>query len=178
MKPNNLLNLEMYADADFAGLWNAEEPHDPVCVKSRTGYIIYLSDVPVLWSSKLQTEIATSTMHAEYIALSSGMRELIPVRNVFHDVCNGLHLSLPETAKILKVFEDNEGAQKLASSPVTRTTPHSKHFAIKYHWFREKLDEYNISILRVDTNRQKADIFTKGLVGKEFLEKRLLLMGW
>lgn len=178
MKPNTLLNLEMYADADFAGLWNAEEPHDPVCVKSRTGYIIYLSDVPVLWSSKLQTEIATSTMHAEYIALSSGMRELIPVRNVFHDVCQGLNLSLPESAKILRVFEDNEGAQKLASSPVTRTTPHSKHFAIKYHWFREKLDEYNISILRVDTSRQKADIFTKGLVGKEFTEKRLLLMGW
>lgn len=178
IKPNSLLNLELYADADFAGLWNAEEPHDPVSVKSRTGYIIYLSDVPVLWSSKLQTEIATSTMHAEYIALSSGMRELLPVRNVFYDVCRGLNIDLPESTKVLKVFEDNEGAQKLASSPVARITPHSKHFAIKYHWFREKLDEYNIQILNVKTDRQKADIFTKGLIGKDFTSKRLLLMGW
>lgn len=178
MKPEIELNLSMYADADFAGLWNAESPHDPVSVKSRTGYIIYLSNVPVLWSSKLQTEIATSTMHAEYIALSSGMRELIPVRNVFHDVCNGLHIPIPSDTNVIKVYEDNEGALKLASSPISRVTPHSKHFAIKYHWFREKLDEYNISLLRIDTDRQKADIFTKGLVGKEFERKRLLLMGW
>lgn len=178
MKPNQNLNLEMFADADFAGLWNAEEPHDPVCVKSRSGYIIYLSDVPVLWSSKLQTEIATSTMHAEYIALSSGMRELLPVRNVFYDVCSSLNIHLSESAKVIKVHEDNEGALKLAQSPIMRVTPHSKHFAVKYHWFRERLDEYKIELVRVATDQQKADIFTKGLIGKEFETKRFMLMGW
>jgi hypothetical protein len=178
MKPDETLSMEMYADADFAGLWNAEDPGDPVSVKSRTGYIITLSGVPVLWSSKLQTEIATSTMHAEYIALSSGMRELLPVSNVFDDVCKNLNIHRDDSAKILKAYEDNEGAQKLASSPIMRVTPHSKHFAIKYHWFREKLDEYKIQILRVATDQQKADIFTKGLVGKEFKYKRFLLMGW
>lgn len=178
LKPNETLSMEMYADADFAGLWNAEDPGDPVSVKSRTGYIVTLSGVPVLWSSKLQTEIATSTMHAEYIALSSGMRELLPVSNVFDDVCKNLNIHRDDSAKILKAYEDNEGAQKLASSPIMRVTPHSKHFAIKYHWFREKLDEYKIQILRVATDQQKADIFTKGLVGKEFKYKRFLLMGW
>lgn len=178
MKPSVNLNLEMFADADFAGLWNAEDHHDPVCVKSRSGYIIYLSDVPVLWSSKLQTEIATSTMHAEYIALSSGMRELLPVRNVFHDVCSSLGISLSESAKVIKVHEDNEGALKLAQSPIMRVTPHSKHFAVKYHWFREKLDDYKIELVRVATDQQKADIFTKGLIGKEFETKRFMLMGW
>lgn len=178
MNPNDQFALEMFADADFAGLWNAEEAHDPISVKSRTGYIITLSSVPVLWCSKLQTEIATSTMHAEYIALSSGMRELLPVANVFNDVCDGLNVTRSEESRIIKTFEDNEGAQKLASSPITRVTPHSKHFAIKYHWFREKLDEYNIEIHRVGTDMQKADIFTKGLIGKEFRHKRSLLMNW
>lgn len=168
----------MFADADFAGLWNAEEPHDPVCVKSRFGYIIYLSDVPVLWSSKLQTEIATSTMHAEYIALPSGMRELLPVRNVFHDVCSSLGIQLSDSAKVIKVHEDNEGALKLAQSPIMRVTPHSKHFAMTYHWFRERLDEYKIELVREATDQQKSDIFTKGLVGKEFETKRFMLMGW
>lgn len=179
MKPDNTLALEMvFADADFAGLWNAEEAHDPISVKSRTGYLITLSSVPVLWCSKLQTEIATSMMHAEYIALSSGMRELLPITNVFNDVCTQLNIARSDNAKIIKAYEDNEGAQKLASSPITRVTPHSKHFAIKYHWFREKLDEYNIEIHRVGTDMQKADIFTKGLVGKEFRHKRSLLMNW
>ena len=68
MEPNKEVQLELYADAYFAGLWNVENHADPISVKSRTGYVILLGDVPVTWSSKLQTETATSTMHAEYIA--------------------------------------------------------------------------------------------------------------
>ena len=41
--------LEAFADADFAGLGNVEEPQDPTCVKSRTGYLICLGKVPVVW---------------------------------------------------------------------------------------------------------------------------------
>ena len=69
------LSLELHADADWAGLWNAALPDDPTCVKSRTGYLITLCGDPVTWDSKLQTEIATSTMHSEYMALSTGMRD-------------------------------------------------------------------------------------------------------
>jgi hypothetical protein len=39
-------------------------------VRSRTGYVITSASCLVLWSSKLQTEIALSTTEAEYIALS------------------------------------------------------------------------------------------------------------
>ena len=63
MKPSDKLELEIYADADFAGLWNAEDRDEPISVKGRAGGIIILSGVPVSWTSKLQTEIATSTMH-------------------------------------------------------------------------------------------------------------------
>ncbi len=39
-----------------------------------------LGSVPVIWNSKLQSEIAMSTMESEYIALSAAMRELVPLR--------------------------------------------------------------------------------------------------
>ena len=52
IRPSRNLRLDLYADADFAGLWNAEDPHDPHCVRSRTGYVLTLGDVPVLWGSK------------------------------------------------------------------------------------------------------------------------------
>jgi hypothetical protein len=178
MKPDSKLELEMFADSDFAGLWNAEDKDDPISVKSRTGSVITLSGVPVTWSSKLQTEIATSTMHAEYIALSTTMRVLIPINNVLNDICNSLGIERDDENKIVRVYEDNEGAQKLANSPLPRVTPNSKHFAVKYHWFREKLDEFNIQIKRIDTTLQKADLFTKGLLRTEFRKKRELLMGW
>ena len=73
LKPDSALSLEMYADADFAGLWSTEDPDDPICVRSRTGCVITLGGVPITWTSKLQTEIAVSTMHAEYIALSMSL---------------------------------------------------------------------------------------------------------
>ena len=178
INPNEDLALEMFADADFAGLWNIENPNDPISVKSRTGYLITLGSTPVTWSSKLQTKIATSTMHAEYVALSSGMQELVPVRNTLEHICTVFDIKRSENTKLIKVWEDNEGAMKLAQAPIERVTPHSKHFGIKYHWFREKLGELNVSIQRVDTSLQKADLFTKGLTRAEFQAKRLLLMGW
>ena len=178
MKPKDELQLELYADADFAGLWAVEQHDDPISVKSRTGYVIMLGDVPVTWHSKLQTEIATSTMHAEYIALSTGMRELLPVKNILEEVCEVLDVDRDESVKVIKVFEDNEGALKLATGPLGKITPQSKHFAVKYHWFREKLDENKIDISHVTTDLQKADIFTKGLIGPEFRAKRKMLTGW
>ena len=73
-------NLDLYVDADFAGLWTYEDEQDPVCVKSRTGYVITLGDFPIHFSSKLQTEVATSTLESEYIALAQAIQELVPLR--------------------------------------------------------------------------------------------------
>ena len=41
------LAVDCYVDADFAGQWNSEDPQDPLCVKSRTGYVLMVADCPV-----------------------------------------------------------------------------------------------------------------------------------
>ena len=66
-KPDEQLKLDCYVDADFAGLYNVEDVQDPVCVKSRTGYCLTLGSCPLIWVSKLQTEVALSTTEAEYM---------------------------------------------------------------------------------------------------------------
>ena len=65
LTPSEGLTLDCYPDADFAGLWGHENADDSHCVRSRTGYVITLSDCPILWSSKMQTSIASSTMESE-----------------------------------------------------------------------------------------------------------------
>lgn len=79
-KPTDDFAVDCYVDADFAGLWGIEYDQDPVCVKSCTGYLINFMGCPLIWVSKLQTLIALSTIEAEYIALSTAMRELISIR--------------------------------------------------------------------------------------------------
>ena len=73
LKPNPELGVDMFVDADFAGLCGHEDNSDPISARSRTGMIIALAGCPIDWVPKLQTMTATSTMESEMIALSHGM---------------------------------------------------------------------------------------------------------
>eukprot|EP00957_Ditylum_brightwellii_P182667 13913667-Ditylum_brightwellii.AAC.1 len=75
MRPDMTRGFEVYKDASFSGEWNSACGEEPTSVLSRTGYIIKYANCPIVWSSKLQTEITMSTTEAEYVALSQAMRE-------------------------------------------------------------------------------------------------------
>ena len=53
----------------FVGLWRHENLEDPICVRSRTGFVVNFANCPLLWVSKLKTDITLSTLHSEYVAL-------------------------------------------------------------------------------------------------------------
>ena len=178
LKPSTKLNLDCYADADFAGLWSAELPNDPTCVKSRTGYLLMLGSVPVSWSSKLQSKIALSTTEAEYSALSTAMKELIPLRCLVEKLAKALGVKRSPEEKLSFVYEDNQGALTLANTEMLMTTPRIKHYAIELHWFREHCVQGQIEVTAIDTKVQLADIFTKGLSPQDFESKRRLIVGW
>jgi hypothetical protein len=76
------------------------------------------------------------------------------------------------------MWEDNNGALSLAKMEPGQMTPCSKHYAVKYHWFRSHLSPNSVNILKIDTNLQKANIFTKGLRVEKFRDIRKLLCGW
>jgi hypothetical protein len=82
-------------------------------------------------------------MMAEYIALSTAMRDLIPIKTLALEVGNFMGLLDDSKLATVKfktvVHEDNNGALTLAKMEPGRTTPTSKFFHIKYHWFREQL---------------------------------------
>ena len=74
MTPTEKLQLDCFVDADFAGLWNYEKDIDPTSVKSRSGFLFMLGGCPISWVSRLQSEIALSTMESEYVAMSVSMK--------------------------------------------------------------------------------------------------------
>ena len=183
LTPSDSLKIDCYPDADFAGLWNRDDKHDPHCVRSRTGYVINLSNCPVLWKSKLQTEIALSTMEAEYVALSTSCKDLFPLIDVTQEICSifGSHFNLQlrdKTDMHIKIHEDNAGALTLGKLEPRRMTPRSKHYAIKYHWFREQIGPRRIDLVKISSEDQLGDLFTKGLDRIIFTRLRKKLMGW
>jgi hypothetical protein len=154
-----------------------ETSEDPASVLSRSGYVIRLYGCPILWVSKLQTEIAPlSTTESEYIALSQAMREVVPLLDIYEHINTALKCQELKPVVKCTVFEDNNGALELATAPKMR--PHTKHIAIKYHHFHNKVDSGQILIKRVDTKNQIADIFTKALPRVDFKRIQLMLLGW
>jgi hypothetical protein len=182
LKPNlneSIYKIDVYVDAAFASGWGTELGTNPDSVKSRTGYIVEVMGCPVLWCSKLQPCIATSTMESEYTALSMALRAAIPLIEVTTAINKGLKFT---TTKLLTfkatVHEDNMGALRLAQLEPGRNTPRSKFYALKLHWFRSWLKPREIEIVHCPTQDQKADYLTKALGPTMFEACRLLSMGW
>ena len=116
LEPSANYSIDSYPDADFPGLWGYEDPQDPNCARSRTGYVITLAGCPVLWKSSLQTEIALSTTEAEYIALSTSCKDLFPLVDLVHKLGGCLGLSIAATSHLnIRVHKDNVGALTLTS---------------------------------------------------------------
>ncbi len=177
-EPDMNQGLDCFVDADFEGLYSYEDEQDPVSVKSRTGFVLTLFGCPVIWSSKLQTEITLSSTAAEYVAFSMAMRELLPMRPLLKEM--GEKLQLPVISKSLvrsTVFEDNQGCLSLVNVP--KMSPRNKYLALKYHFFQSSIGEDKGIVAKyISTSLQKADIFTKGLPPGQFEVIRKLLMGW
>ncbi len=109
-KPNTAKGFKCYADANFVGNWLRHTADvDPTTAKSRSGWYVFYAGVPIIWASKLQTQIVLSTTEAEYIALSCALRDVIPIMQVVNEVKKrGFRLSalLPlSTAKHLRITQ-------------------------------------------------------------------------
>ena len=78
--------VDCYADAYFVVMWGHKNPQDPICARSRTGVVVNFDNFPLLWVSKLHTEISLSTLHSEYVELSHSIREFIPLKILIKEV--------------------------------------------------------------------------------------------
>jgi hypothetical protein len=61
-KPDEKKGFECYCDVDFTGNWNKDFAQvDPSTAKSRSGWDIFYAKCPIIWVSKLQSQVALST---------------------------------------------------------------------------------------------------------------------
>ena len=158
IRPNQLLKLKVYVDADHGG--NLDDR------KSISGYIIYLGSTPIVWRARRQKgKPATSSCEAEYIALSACVNEIVWIIAFLSEL--GFKVPLP-----VPMFCDNNSANDLAHNPVHHER--TKHIDIRYHRIREFIFDGTIEIFYVNTADNPADIFTKSVTVSVF--KKLIRM--
>ena len=114
----------------------------------------------------------------EYHALSTAMREVLPLRNTVQAIGRGLQIDEScLTTFHVTAWEDNMGALTLANLDPGQSTPRSKFCDRKVHWFRSHLNS-SMLVRKVDTKEQLGDLFSKPLVRDAFQYLRGQLMGW
>ena len=114
---SNKLVVDYYADADFAGLWGHGDPQDPICARSRTVFVVTFANCPLLWVSKLQTEIALSTLHSEYVTFSHSVIAVLTLKRLIKEVIDNLGIDGDNLNFVLSstIYEDNKGSIVVAT---------------------------------------------------------------
>jgi hypothetical protein len=172
-------SFEVFADANHSGNWKFEGcEDDAVTAKFRTDYVIKYTGCPVVWHSKLQTEIALLSTEAENVCLCESLRDAIPRMQLLKEI-QDCGFEVPTSTHIVhcRLFEGNSGALELAKVPEMRSR--TKHMNLKYHHFRSFMRQGLITIHPINSMlEQSADVLTKPLGNKYFRRHRFTLMGW
>lgn len=144
-KVEEKVNLEVYCDASYAEDRETRKSHTGVCVK--------YCGAAITWKSKRQPVIALSSTEAEYIALTSGIKEAKWLSILERE------LNIPK--KPITIYEDNQSTMKLAENRIT--SERSKHIEVKYHYIRNEIEKKNFRLEYIPTEFQTADVLTKSL---------------
>jgi hypothetical protein len=115
-EPDKYMGIECYVDADFAGGWNKKTSANADNITSHTGFVITYANCPIYWASCLQTEIPLSTAKAEYIAMSSALRKMIPLMTLMKELHTIFPVHINKPNFFCKVHEDNQSTIEMATS--------------------------------------------------------------
>ena len=117
---------------------------------------------PIVSKSQLQTEIALSTTEEEYTGISYALREVILFMELLKEIKEKGFDVLDHKVKVYcRVFEDNSDAIEMAV--VHKWRPRTKHLGTKLHHFRSYVNSGEISVHKIDTSVQPADVLTNTL---------------
>ena len=140
--------MSCFVDADHAGCKETRRSH--------TGVIICANGAPILWFSKRQTTVETSTFGSEIVALRIAIEMVEGLRYKLRMM--GVQLDCP-----CNLYCDNESVVKNTTRP--ESPMKKKHNSVAYHKARESVASGAIRIAKVDGEHDVADLFTKLLAG-------------
>ena len=148
------MSTHCFVDVDHAG--------NLVTHCSQTGILIFVNRAPIIWYSKHQNTVKTSTFGSEFVAMQIAVELIESLR---YKLCMfGIPIEGPTN-----VYCDNEAVTKNTTIP--ESTLKKKHNSIAYHQAHEAVAAGTIRVSKEDGKTNLADVLTKLLpqATKKFL---------
>jgi hypothetical protein len=140
------VTISVFVDANHAG--------NVVTRRSHTGILIYLQNTPIIWHSRRQNTVETSTFGSEFVALRCARDLIVALRYKLRMF--GIPINGPAF-----VYCDNQGVVKNVTIP--ESVLNKKHNAINYHAVREAVAANILRVAKEDSSTNLADLLTKPL---------------
>ncbi|GJR98979.1 ribonuclease H-like domain-containing protein [Tanacetum coccineum] len=137
MYSSSTSSLVAYSDADWVGC--------PTTRRSTLGYLVFLGNNLLPWSSKRHYTLSRSSVEAEYRGVANAVAETFWLRNLFPELHYPLH-----SATI--VYWDNVSDVYLSSNVVQHKR--TKHIGIDIHFVRDHVAAEHMRVLHVPSHYQ------------------------
>ena len=140
------VNTTAFVDASHAA--------NKVARRSHTGFVIFCNRAPIVWYSKRQNTVESSTFSSEFIAMKACVEHITALRYK-------LRMFGVPILESTKVLCDNESVVRNSSK--LESTLNKKHCSLAYHAVRWAVAAAIISIGWIPTDLNIADAMTKRL---------------
>ena len=177
------MRLRAWCDAD----WNGDKDKH----LSTTGWIVFLGNTPISWSSRMQRCTAKSTAEAEYVAASSCTQEVVYLQMLLASIEHPT-----ETVEVFSnegsdtdpgcvrrwrewvrdhpdsnagqadIHTDSTNALANANMPPGWLQETLRHIKTHFHFVKQFIQDKSITLSHCGSDDQRADIFTKGFGAK------------
>lgn len=138
--------LQVYSDADYAG--------DHANRRSTSGMVCFINTGPITYKAQQQQRATLSTTEAEYIACAIAVKEIIWITTFLKE----LKIKIDPDVVL---WCDNQSAIRLIKN--SELHQRSKHIDIRHHFIREYYEDGLFATEYVQTDQNRADLFTKAL---------------
>ena len=155
----NAVGIHCFLDASHAS--------DKVTRRSQSGILIFINMAPIIFFSKRQNSVETSTFGSEFTTCKQGVELIKGLRYKLRMF--GIPIEGPAS-----IYCDNEAVYKNVAIP--SSVLNKKMHGISYHYCREAIAAGICRIAKEDTMTNLADLFTKvlGRSRREFLLNRFM----
>lgn len=140
---------------------DADHARDKLISRSVTGMLIFLNNTPILWVSKRQKTVESSTFGSEVVAYRIAGKMIISLRYFL----SMLGFQLEPSSMLL-----GDSMAVVLNTTIPSSSLKKKHQACNYHKVRESITAEFIDFVHIKNEDNMADILTKPL-GKALFER-------